>query len=115
VAACIAGEIAIPCMPSECASMPNPFNNFRHLHPSKIRFNFHSPGGHGVRIDTLRIYGLRYSVKLRFHMIARADLRGAKSFCEQTLRITAWSDALSEFVMGALKPAIPFHLKLLQG
>src|SRR6267154_407820 len=85
----------------------DPFNNFRPS-PGKIT-NFHSPGGHGVRIDTHVYTG--YVIPPNY------DSMIAKVICVAQTRDEALSTmerALSEFVIEGVKTTIPFHLKLLQ-
>ncbi len=85
----------------------DPFNNFRPS-PGKIT-NFHSPGGHGVRIDTHVYTG--YVIPPNY------DSMIAKVICVAQTRDEALSTmerALSEFVIEGVKTTIPFHLKLLK-
>jgi len=85
----------------------DPFNNFRPS-PGTIT-NFHSPGGHGVRIDTHVYAG--YTIPPNY------DSMIAKVICMAQTRDEALSTmerALSEFVIEGVKTTIPFHLKLLQ-
>src|SRR5260221_8678350 len=85
----------------------DPFNNFRPS-PGKIT-NFHSPGGHGVRIDTHVYTG--YIIPPNY------DSMIAKVICVAQTRDEALSTmerALSEFVIEGVKTTIPFHLKLLK-
>ena len=85
----------------------DPFNNFRPS-PGKIT-NFHSPGGHGVRIDTHVYAG--YVIPPNY------DSMIAKVICMAQTRdeaLATMARALSEFVIEGVKTTIPFHLKLLQ-
>jgi acetyl-CoA carboxylase biotin carboxylase subunit len=85
----------------------DPFNNFRPS-PGKIT-NFHSPGGHGVRVDTHVYSG--YVIPSNY------DSMIAKVICVAQTRdeaLSTMSRALSEFVIEGVKTTIPFHLKLLQ-
>ncbi len=85
----------------------DPFNNFRPS-PGKIT-NFHSPGGHGVRVDTHVYSG--YQIPPNY------DSMIAKLICVAQTRDEALSTmerALSEFVIEGVKTTIPFHLKLLK-
>src|SRR6195952_888190 len=71
--------------------------------------NFHSPGGHGVRIDTHVYAG--YVIPPNY------DSMIAKVICTAQTReeaLNTMSRALSEFVIEGVKTTIPFHLKLLQ-
>jgi acetyl-CoA carboxylase biotin carboxylase subunit len=85
----------------------DPFNNFR---PSPGRItNFHSPGGHGVRVDTHVYAG--YTIPPNY------DSMIAKVICVAQTRdeaLATMERALSEFVIEGVKTTIPFHLKLLQ-
>src|ERR1700704_5929861 len=85
----------------------DPFNGFRPS-PGKIT-NFHSPGGHGVRIDT--------HVYTDYVIPPNYDSMIAKVICVAQTRDEALSTmerALSEFVIEGVKTTIPFHLKLLK-
>src|ERR1700710_926306 len=85
----------------------DPFNNFRPA-PGKIT-NFHSPGGHGVRIDT--------HVYTGYVIPSNYDSMIAKVICMAQTRdeaLATMERALSEFVIEGVKTTIPFHLKLLQ-
>jgi len=85
----------------------DPANNFRPS-PGKIT-NFHSPGGHGVRVDTHVYSG--YVIPPNY------DSMIAKVICVAQTReeaLSTMSRALSEFVIEGVKTTIPFHLKLLQ-
>jgi len=85
----------------------DPFNNFRPS-PGKIT-HFHSPGGHGVRVDTHVYAG--YTIPPNY------DSMIAKLICVAQTREEALSTmerALSEFVIEGIKTTIPFHLRLMQ-
>lgn len=85
----------------------DPFNGFRPS-PGKIT-HFHSPGGHGVRVDTHVYAG--YVIPPNY------DSMIAKLICVAQTREEALSTmerALSEFVIEGIKTTIPFHLKLLK-
>lgn len=85
----------------------DPFNNFRPS-PGKIT-NFHSPGGHGVRVDTHVYSG--YTIPPNY------DSMIAKLICVAQTReeaISTMERALSEFVIEGIKTTIPLHLKLLK-
>jgi len=105
----ISGKNYEPTMHAiECRiNAEDPFNNFR---PSPGRItNFHSPGGHGVRIDTHVYAG--YVIPPNY------DSMIAKVICVAQTREEALSTmerALSEFVIEGVKTTIPFHLKLLK-
>ncbi|MDB5154253.1 MAG: accC [Mucilaginibacter sp.] len=105
----ISGKNYEPTMHAiECRiNAEDPFNNFRPA-PGKIT-NFHSPGGHGVRIDTHVYSG--YVIPPNY------DSMIAKVICVAQTRDEALSTmerALSEFVIEGVKTTIPFHLKLLK-
>jgi len=105
----ISGKNYEPTMHAiECRiNAEDPANNFRPA-PGKIT-NFHSPGGHGVRIDTHVYAG--YVIPPNY------DSMIAKVICMAQTREEALSTmerALNEFVIEGIKTTIPFHLKLLQ-
>jgi acetyl-CoA carboxylase, biotin carboxylase subunit len=71
--------------------------------------NFHSPGGHGVRVDTHVYAG--YQVPPNY------DSMIAKLICTGQTReeaISTMERALSEFVIEGIKTTIPFHIKLMK-
>lgn len=83
------------------------FNHFRPC-PGKIT-NFHSPGGHGVRVDT--------HVYAGYHIPPNYDSMIAKVICVAQTReeaICTMERALSEFVIEGVKTTIPFHLRLMK-
>jgi acetyl-CoA carboxylase biotin carboxylase subunit len=85
----------------------DPYNNFRPS-PGKIT-HFHSPGGHGVRVDTHVYAG--YTIPSNY------DSMIAKLICVAQTReeaISTMERALSEFVIEGIKTTIPFHLKLMK-
>ena len=85
----------------------DPFNQFRPS-PGKIT-NFHSPGGHGVRVDTHVYAG--YVIPPNY------DSMIAKLICTAQTReeaISTMERALSEFVIEGVKTTVPLHLKLMQ-
>ena len=84
----------------------DPFNNFRPS-PGTIT-NFHSPGGHGVRVDTHVYAG--YTIPPYY------DSMIAKLICVAQTReeaISTMERALSEFVIEGVKTTIPLHLRLM--
>ncbi|MBK1441331.1 acetyl-CoA carboxylase biotin carboxylase subunit [Parapedobacter sp. ISTM3] len=85
----------------------DPFNGFR---PSPGRItNFHSPGGHGVRVDTHAYSG--YVIPPNY------DSMIAKLICVAQTReeaICTMERALSEFVIEGIKTTIPLHLRLMR-
>jgi len=105
----ISGNNYLPNMHAiECRiNAEDPFNNFR---PSPGRItNFHSPGGHGVRVDT--------HVYAGYLIPSNYDSMIAKLICVAQTReeaICTMERALSEFVIEGIKTTIPFHLQLMQ-
>jgi acetyl-CoA carboxylase biotin carboxylase subunit len=105
----ISGKNYTPSMHAiECRiNAEDPFNGFRPS-PGKIT-NFHSPGGHGVRVDT--------HVYAGYQIPSNYDSMIAKLVCTAQTRDEALSTmerALSEFVIEGIKTTIPFHLRLLK-
>jgi acetyl-CoA carboxylase biotin carboxylase subunit len=105
----ISGKNYEPTMHAiECRiNAEDPANNFRPS-PGKIT-NFHSPGGHGVRVDTHVYTG--YVIPPNY------DSMIAKLICVAQTReeaLNTMERALSEFVIEGVKTTIPFHLQLLQ-
>ncbi|MBK8721889.1 MAG: acetyl-CoA carboxylase biotin carboxylase subunit [Saprospiraceae bacterium] len=85
----------------------DPYNDFRPC-PGKIT-SFHSPKGHGVRVDTHAYAG--YSVPPFY------DSMIAKLICKARTRdecIAKMERALDEFVVEGIKTTIPFHQKLMK-
>jgi len=85
----------------------DPFNNFRPS-PGKITY-FHSPGGHGVRVDTHVYAG--YTIPPNY------DSMIAKLICVAQTReeaINTMERALSEFVIEGVKTTIPLHMRLMR-
>ncbi|WP_353181301.1 acetyl-CoA carboxylase biotin carboxylase subunit [Parapedobacter lycopersici] len=85
----------------------DPFNNFRPS-PGKIT-NFHSPGGHGVRLDTHAYSG--YVIPPNY------DSMIAKLICVAQTReeaISTMERALSEFIIEGVETTIPLHLRLMR-
>ncbi|MFT6814163.1 MAG: acetyl-CoA carboxylase biotin carboxylase subunit [Sphingobacteriales bacterium] len=84
----------------------DPDNDFRPA-PGLIT-HFHSPGGHGVRVDTHVYAG--YTIPPNY------DSMIAKLICVAQTReeaINTMKRALEEFVIEGVKTTIPFHLKLM--
>lgn len=105
----ISGKSYEPTMHAiECRiNAEDPFNNFRPS-PGKIT-NFHSPGGHGVRVDTHVYAG--YTIPSNY------DSMIAKLICVAQTReeaISTMERALSEFVIEGIKTTIPLHLRLMR-
>lgn len=85
----------------------DPFNGFRPS-PGKI-LSFHSPKGHGVRVDTHVYAG--YSIPPYYDsMIAKLIVR-AQTRAEA---ITKMERALDEFIVEGVKTTVPFHQKLMK-
>ncbi len=85
----------------------DPFNNFRPS-PGKI-VSFHSPKGHGVRVDT-HVYA-SYTIPPYY------DSMIAKLICRARTReecIKKMERALDEFVVEGIKTTIPFHQRLMR-
>ncbi|UKT63191.1 acetyl-CoA carboxylase biotin carboxylase subunit [Pedobacter mucosus] len=105
----ISGKNYFPDMHAiECRiNAEDPFNNFR---PSPGRItNFHSPGGHGVRVDT--------HVYAGYLIPSNYDSMIAKLICVAQTReeaICTMERALGEFVIEGVKTTIPFHLQLMK-
>lgn len=85
----------------------DPFNNFRPS-PGKIT-HFHSPGGHGVRVDTHVYAG--YVIPPNYDSMIAKIITSAQTREEA---ISTMERALSEFVIEGVKTTIPFHLRLMQ-
>ncbi|MET4083665.1 acetyl-CoA carboxylase biotin carboxylase subunit [Pedobacter sp. UYP30] len=105
----ISGKNYFPDMHAiECRiNAEDPFNNFR---PSPGRItNFHSPGGHGVRVDT--------HVYAGYQIPPNYDSMIAKLICVAQSReeaICTMERALGEFVIEGVKTTIPFHIQLMK-
>jgi len=85
----------------------DPFNGFR---PSPGRItHFHSPGGHGVRVDTHVYAG--YQIPANYDSMIAKLITSAQTREEA---ISTMERALSEFVIEGVKTTIPFHIRLMQ-
>jgi acetyl-CoA carboxylase biotin carboxylase subunit len=85
----------------------DPYNDFRPS-PGKIT-NYHSPGGHGVRVDTHVYAG--YTIPPYYDsMIAKIIVvhQTREEAIDKMLR------ALQEFVIEGVKTTIPFHIQLMK-
>ncbi|MEO6131093.1 MAG: acetyl-CoA carboxylase biotin carboxylase subunit, partial [Saprospiraceae bacterium] len=85
----------------------DPYNNFMPS-PGTIT-SFHSPKGHGVRVDTHVYAG--YTIPPYYDSLI------AKLICKAPTRedcITKMQRALDEFIVEGIKTTIPFHKKLMQ-
>lgn len=85
----------------------DPFNGFR-PNPGLIT-SFHSPKGHGVRVDT--------HVYAGYEMPSYYDSLMAKLICKAPTRdecITKMERALDEFIVEGLNTTVPFHKQLMK-
>jgi len=85
----------------------DPYNDFRPS-PGKIT-NYHSPGGHGVRVDTHVYAG--YTIPPYYDsMIAKLIVvhQTREEAIDKMLR------ALQEYVIEGVKTTLPFHIQLMQ-
>lgn len=105
----ISGRSYFPDMCAiECRiNAEDPMNGFRPS-PGKIT-NFHSPGGHGVRVDTHVYAG--YVIPPNYDSMIAKLITVAQTREEA---ICTMERALSEFVIEGIKTTIPFHLKLMK-
>jgi acetyl-CoA carboxylase, biotin carboxylase subunit len=85
----------------------DPYNNFRPS-PGKIG-NLHTPGGHGVRVDS-HIYS-GYTIPPNYDSMVAKLITVAQTREEA---IAKMHRALSEYVIEGIKTTIPFHLKLME-
>ena len=85
----------------------DPFNNFRPS-PGKIT-NLHTPGGHGIRIDS-HIYS-GYTIPPNYDSMIAKLITVAQTREEA---IAKMHRALSEYVIEGVKTTIPFHLRLMK-
>ncbi|MBL0129455.1 MAG: acetyl-CoA carboxylase biotin carboxylase subunit [Flavobacteriales bacterium] len=85
----------------------DPFNDFR-PNPGKIT-SYHSPGGHGVRVDTHVYAG--YTIPPNYDSMIGKLIVSAQTREEA---ITKMERALSEYVIEGVHTTIPFHLQLMQ-
>lgn len=91
----------------ECrVNAEDPFNNFRPC-PGKIT-ELHSPGGHGVRLDTHVYAG--YSIPPNYDSMIAKLITTAQTREEA---ISKMRRALDEFVIEGIKTTIPFHRQLM--
>ena len=105
----ISGQNYIPkAWAMECRiNAEDPFNGFRPS-PGKIT-SFHSPKGHGVRVDTHVYAG--YTVPPYY------DSMIAKLICRAATRedcIKKMQRALDEFIVEGIKTTVPFHQRLMR-
>ncbi len=104
----ISGKNYTPKMHSiECRiNAEDPFNNFRPS-PGKIT-TLHSPGGHGVRLDT-HVYA-DYTIPPNYDSMIAKLITTAQTREEA---INKMKRALDEFVIEGVKTTIPFHRQLM--
>lgn len=105
----ISGKNYFPEMHAiECRiNAEDPFNDFRPS-PGKIT-SFHSPKGHGVRVDTHVYAG--YTIPPYYDsMIAKLIVR-ARTREEAILKMER---ALDEFIVEGVKTTVPFHQRLMR-
>lgn len=84
----------------------DPYNDFRPS-PGKIT-NLHTPGGHGVRLDTHVYSG--YSIPPNYDSMIAKLITTAQTRQEA---INKMKRALDEFVIEGIKTTIPFHRQLM--
>ncbi|MEY3049143.1 MAG: acetyl-CoA carboxylase biotin carboxylase subunit [Bacteroidota bacterium] len=85
----------------------DPYNDFRPS-PGKIT-DYHSPGGHGVRIDTHVYSG--YTIPPNYDSMISKLIVVAQTREEAILKMRR---ALDEYIIQGVKTTIPFHQKLMQ-
>ncbi len=105
----ISGKSYVPQMHAiECRiNAEDPYNNFRPS-PGTIH-SFHSPKGHGVRVDTHVYAG--YTISPYYDSLI------AKLICKAQTRdecITKMERALDEFIVEGVKTTVPFHKQLMR-
>ena len=83
----------------------DPYNGFR-PNPGKIT-SYHSPGGHGVRVDTHVYAG--YTIPPNYDSMIGKLIVSAQTREEA---ISKMERALSEYVIEGIHTTIPFHLQL---
>jgi acetyl-CoA carboxylase biotin carboxylase subunit len=85
----------------------DPYNDFRPS-PGKIT-SYHSPGGHGVRIDTHAYAG--YVIPPNYDSMIGKLIVVAQTREEAILKMKR---ALDEYIIEGIKTTIPFHQKLME-
>jgi acetyl-CoA carboxylase biotin carboxylase subunit len=105
----ISGKNYTPKLHSiECRiNAEDPYNNFRPS-PGKITV-LHSPGGHGVRLDTHVYAG--YTIPPNYDSMIAKLITTAQTREEA---ISKMKRALDEFVIEGIKTTIPFHRQLME-
>ncbi len=104
----ISGKNYLPQLHAiECRiNAEDPYNDFRPS-PGKIT-NLHTPGGHGVRLDTHVYSG--YSIPPNYDSMIAKLITTAQTRQEA---INKMKRALDEFVIEGIKTTIPFHRQLM--
>ncbi len=104
----ISGKNYVPKMHAiQCRiNAEDPSKDFRPS-PGKIT-NYHSPGGHGIRIDTHVFSG--YTIPPNYDSMISKLITVAQTREEA---ITKMQRALSEYVIEGIQTTIPFHLALM--
>jgi acetyl-CoA carboxylase biotin carboxylase subunit len=105
----ISGKNYLPIMHAiQCRiNAEDPTNDFRPS-PGKI-LQYHSPGGHGVRIDTHVYAG--YSIPPHYDSMISKLIVVAQTREEAILKMKR---ALDEYIIEGVKTTIPFHQKLME-
>lgn len=105
----ISGKNYVPKLHSiECRiNAEDPYNDFRPS-PGKI-MTLHTPGGHGVRLDTHVYSG--YMIPPHYDSMIAKLITTAQTREEA---INKMKRALDEFVIEGVKTTIPFHLQLME-
>jgi len=85
----------------------DPFNDFRPS-PGAIT-TYHSPGGHGIRVDTHVYAG--YVIPPHYDSMISKLITVAQTREEAILKMER---ALSEYVIEGIKTTIPFHIQLMK-
>lgn len=85
----------------------DPYNDFR-PHPGKVT-DYHSPGGHGVRVDT-HVYA-DYTIPPNYDSMVSKLIVVAQTREEA---IKKMHRALSEYIIEGVKTTIPFHIQLFE-
>ena len=105
----ISGKNYFPKLHSiECRiNAEDPFNNFMPS-PGKIT-NFHSPGGHGIRVDTHVFSG--YTISPYYDSMIAKLITTARTRQEA---IKKMERSLGEFIIEGVKTTIPIHKRLMK-
>ena len=105
----ISGKNYLPKLHSiECRiNAEDPFNNFMPC-PGKIT-NFHSPGGHGIRVDTHVYSG--YTISPYYDSMIAKLITTARTREEA---ISKMRRSLEEFIIGGVKTTIPIHERIMR-